>query len=82
MCACKETEVRESPNVSIFAGMERQGGRGETGYSRFVQKPVSSMIKHLVEGTLWKCQQLSGMNLGQATERSFRCFSKFRGAVL
>jgi hypothetical protein len=47
MCACKETDVRESPNVSIFAGGERQGSRGETSYSRFVQKPVSSMIEHL-----------------------------------
>jgi hypothetical protein len=28
--------VRESPNVSIFAGGEGQGGRGETGYSVFV----------------------------------------------
>jgi hypothetical protein len=36
MCACKETDVRESPNVSILADGERQGGRGEKGYSRFV----------------------------------------------
>jgi hypothetical protein len=28
--------VRESPNVSIFAGGEEQGGRGETAYSTFV----------------------------------------------
>jgi hypothetical protein len=36
MSACKETDVRESPNVSIFAGGEGQGGRGETGYFVFV----------------------------------------------
>jgi hypothetical protein len=36
MCARKETDVRESPNVSIFAGGEGQGGLGETGYSVFV----------------------------------------------
>jgi hypothetical protein len=45
MCACKETDVRESPNVSIFADGERQGSRGETGYSVFVQKPVSSFLE-------------------------------------
>jgi hypothetical protein len=36
MYAYKETGMRESPNVNIFAGGERQGSRGETGYSRFV----------------------------------------------
>jgi hypothetical protein len=35
MCACKETDVRESPNVSFFAGGEGQDSRGETGYSVF-----------------------------------------------
>jgi hypothetical protein len=29
------TDVRESLNVSIFAGGEGQGGRGEMGYSVF-----------------------------------------------
>jgi hypothetical protein len=28
----EKTDVRESSNVSIFAGGEWQGGRGETGY--------------------------------------------------
>jgi hypothetical protein len=32
----KETDMRESPNDSTFAGGEGQGGRGEMGYSRFV----------------------------------------------
>jgi hypothetical protein len=36
MCAYKETDVRESPNVSICAGGERQGSRVEKGYLRFV----------------------------------------------
>jgi hypothetical protein len=48
-CACKETDVRESPNVSTFAGGERQGSRGETGYARFDENPVSSMIEHPVQ---------------------------------
>jgi hypothetical protein len=34
MCASKETDVRESPNVSTLAGGERQGSRGETAYNK------------------------------------------------
>jgi hypothetical protein len=47
MCACKETDVRESPNVSIFAGGEGQGGRGETGYSVFVKSPFPRSLNAL-----------------------------------
>jgi hypothetical protein len=43
MCACKETDVRESPNESTFAGWERQGSRGETCYETFDENPVSSL---------------------------------------
>jgi hypothetical protein len=47
MCACKETDVRESPNVSIFAAGEMQGSRGETGYSRFVKTPFPRYLNAL-----------------------------------
>jgi hypothetical protein len=43
MCARKETDVRESPNNSNFAGRERQGSRGETCYAMFDKNPVSSL---------------------------------------
>jgi hypothetical protein len=43
MCACKETDVRESPNESTFAGGEGQGSRGETCYATFYVNPVSSL---------------------------------------
>jgi hypothetical protein len=48
ICACKETDVRESPNVSIFAGGERQGSRGETGYAIFVKNPDSPLLERTV----------------------------------
>jgi hypothetical protein len=43
MCACKETDVRESPNDSTFDGGERQGSRGETCYATFDENVVSSL---------------------------------------
>jgi hypothetical protein len=42
MCACKETDVREPPNDSIFAGGERLGSRGETCYVTFDENSISS----------------------------------------
>jgi hypothetical protein len=48
MCACKESDVRESRNVSIFAGGERQGSRGETDYAICVKNPVSSLLERTV----------------------------------
>jgi hypothetical protein len=48
MCACKETDVRESLNVSTFAGGERQGSRGETCYATFDENPVSSLPERTV----------------------------------
>jgi hypothetical protein len=48
MCACKETDVRESPNVSIFGGGKSQGSRRETGYAIFVKNPVSSLLERTV----------------------------------
>jgi hypothetical protein len=48
MCACKETDVRESPNDSTFAGGERQGSHGETCYAVFDENPVSSLPERTV----------------------------------
>jgi hypothetical protein len=43
MCACKETDVRESPNDSTLASRERQGSCGEMCYAMFDENPVSSL---------------------------------------
>jgi hypothetical protein len=48
MCACKESDVRESPNESTLAGGEGQGGRGETCHSQYRESPVSSVIERTV----------------------------------
>jgi hypothetical protein len=52
MCACKETDMRESPNDSTFSGREGQGSRGETCYATFDEDPVSSVPEHSVYTTL------------------------------
>jgi hypothetical protein len=46
MCACKETDVRESPNDSTLAGGEGQGSRGETCHPQYRESPVSSVAEH------------------------------------
>jgi hypothetical protein len=51
MCACKETDVRESQNDSTLAGGEGQGGREEMCHPQYRESPVSSMIEHTV--LLW-----------------------------
>jgi hypothetical protein len=43
MRACKETDVRESPNDSTLAGGEGQGSRRETRYVTFEENPISSL---------------------------------------
>jgi hypothetical protein len=43
MCACKETDVRESPNDRTFVGGEGQGSPGETCYATLDENPVSSL---------------------------------------
>jgi hypothetical protein len=48
MCACKETDVKESPNDSTLAGGERQSSRGETWYATFDENPVSSLRERTV----------------------------------
>jgi hypothetical protein len=49
MCACKETDVRESPNDSTFTGGEGQGSRGKRRYLQYHESPASSMIEHPYE---------------------------------
>jgi hypothetical protein len=46
MCACKETDVRESPSDSTPSGWEGQGSRGETFHMIYGESPVSSMAEH------------------------------------
>jgi hypothetical protein len=46
MCACKETDVRESPNDSTPAGGEGQGSLGETFHPIYNESPVSSVAEH------------------------------------
>jgi hypothetical protein len=43
MCACKETDVRESPNDSTLAGREGHGSRGEMFHPHYRGNPVSSL---------------------------------------
>jgi hypothetical protein len=45
MCACKETDTRESPNDSTLAGGDGQGSRGETCYATFDENPISSLLE-------------------------------------
>jgi hypothetical protein len=47
MCACKVTDVRESPNDSTLAGGEGQGGRGEMCHLQYRESPVSPVIEYL-----------------------------------
>jgi hypothetical protein len=49
MCACKETDVRESPNDSTPAGGEGQGSRGETFHPIYGESPVFSVAEHHLE---------------------------------
>jgi hypothetical protein len=46
MCACKETDMRESLNDSIPAGGEGQGSCGETFHPIYGESPVSSVAEH------------------------------------
>jgi hypothetical protein len=47
MCACKETDVRDSPNDSTFAGGEGHGSRGETFHPIYGESFVSSVVERL-----------------------------------
>jgi hypothetical protein len=58
MCACKETDVRESPNDSTLAGGEGQGSRRETRHPIYRESPVSSVAEHLYNLFCWFKQGL------------------------
>jgi hypothetical protein len=46
MCACKESDVRESPNTSTPADGEGHGSHGETFQPIYGESPVSSVAEH------------------------------------
>jgi hypothetical protein len=45
MCACKETDVRESLNDSTLGGGERHGSRGETYHLHYHENTISSLAE-------------------------------------
>jgi hypothetical protein len=46
MCACTETDARESANDCILASGEGHGSRGDTFQPIYVASPVSSSVEH------------------------------------
>jgi hypothetical protein len=58
MCACKYTDVRESPNDSTLAGREGQGSRRETIHPIYHQSPISSVAEHLYVFQTWTISSL------------------------
>jgi hypothetical protein len=48
MCACKETDVRESVNDCTFTSEEGHGSRGVTCHVTFDESPISSLVVHPV----------------------------------
>jgi hypothetical protein len=44
MCACKETDVKESVNDCTLASREGHGSCEETCYMTFDENPVSSLV--------------------------------------
>lgn len=48
MCACKETDARESPNDCTLASGEGHGSRGETFHPLCAACPASSSAEHPV----------------------------------
>jgi hypothetical protein len=48
MCACTETDVRESANDCTLASGEGLGSGGETLQPIYVASPVSSSVEHPV----------------------------------
>jgi hypothetical protein len=47
MCACKETDMRESPNDSTLIGRERQGSRGEMCHPQYRESPIPPWLNTL-----------------------------------
>jgi hypothetical protein len=52
MCACTETDVRESANDCILASGEGHGSRGETFHAIYAANPVSSSVEHPVHDSI------------------------------
>jgi hypothetical protein len=48
MCACTETDVRESANDCTLASGEGHGSRGQTFHPICAVRPVSSSVEHSV----------------------------------
>jgi hypothetical protein len=48
MCACKETDMRESPNDSTLAGEEGHSSHEETFHPHYRENPVSSLPERSV----------------------------------
>jgi hypothetical protein len=55
MCACKETDVRESANDRTLASGEGHGSCGETCYETFDENPVSSLVVLTVDQVVVRC---------------------------
>jgi hypothetical protein len=49
MCACTETDMKESANDCILASGEGHGSRGETFQPIYIASPVSSSVEHPVQ---------------------------------
>jgi hypothetical protein len=48
MCACTETDVRESANNCTLASREGHSSRGETFHLLYIASPISSSAEHTV----------------------------------
>jgi hypothetical protein len=68
MCACEETDVRESRIDSTFAGEERQGSRGETCYATFDETPIFFLPER---GVLYCLQLRICFNISRETLKRF-----------
>jgi hypothetical protein len=60
MCACKETDVRESPNDSTLPGGEGQGSREETWHPQYRESPISSVAEHPLFVKEWRKENFWG----------------------
>jgi hypothetical protein len=52
MCACTETDVRESANDCTLANGEGHGNRGETFHPICAARAVSSSVEHPLLGPI------------------------------
>jgi hypothetical protein len=66
MCACKETDVRESPNDSTLASGEGQGSRGETCHPIYRESPVFTLPERGVLAT--GCRYMDSARIERKTQ--------------